>query len=139
MKKAQWLKKPVSFTSLSLHGTSFMNSGKSSVFFTIGESDTLTLSASPADPLNVSFIFLHTPEDKIIFSSGKVYISFFGFKSEHNMFKPITELKIDKNGDEITFSSDDEVILKIKNPAFFSSSSFGIEIDGIGAAGIEVW
>lgn len=139
MKKAQWLKKPVSFTSLSLHGTSFMNSGKSSVFFTIGESATLKLSATLSSPLSVSFVFLHTPEDKIIFSNGKVYISFFGFRSEHNMFKAITELKIDKNGDEIIFSSEDEVVLKIKNPAFFSSSSFGIEIDGTGPAGIEVW
>ena len=139
MKKAQWLKKPESITQLSLHSASFLVAGKASLYFTIGEEGTLSLSAKVEEGERLSFVFLHTPHDKIVFSSKEIKSSFFGLDSIHNVLNPITELKIEKEKDEITFSSSNSVLLSIKNSAFFSSASFGIEIEGEGEAEISVW
>lgn len=138
MNKAHWLKKPDLF-SISLHSASIMNREFSSVFFILGESEKMKLSITPSPGISFSFVFLHTPTDKIVFENNSIKISFFGFESEHNMSKPITRIEIDKNGEEIIFSDGQDMILKIRNSAFFSSSSFGLEIRGEGKAELEVW
>ena len=139
MKKAQWLKKPSSFTSLSLHSAKFVSKGEESLFFTIGGEGSLTLNAEADDTVTVSFVFFHTPSDKIIFTSNEIKSTFFGLESTHNLSNAITELKIDKENDEITFSSSNAVLLKVKNSAFFSSSSFGIVVEGEGDVSVSVW
>lgn len=138
MKKAQWLKKSSNFLKRDLHTVEFINDDKSSVFFTLGESGTIKMTAeSPS--CSISFIFFHTPNDYIVFKDGKIESSFFGLKSIHNMFKPLSELEINKEGEEITFSSQNVELLRIKNEAFFSSSSFGITAEGNGLVKLSVW
>ncbi len=55
------------------------------------------------------------------------------------MFKPLSELEINKEGEEITFSFENTELLRIKNDAFFSSSSFGIRAEGNGLVKLSVW
>lgn len=138
MKKAQWLKKPEKFLKIDLHTVSFMNGTSSRVFFTLGESGTLSLSGKSTYS-SFSFIFFHTPNDYIIFKDNTIESLFFGLESKHNMLISITQIEIIKNGEEITFSSGETELLKIKNSAFFSSASFGIVTEGRGEAEISVW
>ncbi len=139
MKKAQWLKKPARFEEYLLHTAGYINEDRSEVYFTIGETDDITLSYSKDDSVSVSFIFLHTPGDRIIFRDGEVDISFFSFKARHNMHKSIKELKIHKDCPEIVFSADNTEILRINNPAFLSSASFGFYVEGHGGVRLTVW
>lgn len=139
IKKAQWLKRPASFSSISLHSLSYQIEGKTSVFFTIGENDRLTLSYSVSENVDAYFVFFHTPSDYINIKRDKIEFSFFSLKGEHNMYKPLTEIEINKNGEEIEFLSSSTTLFKIKNPAFFSSASFGIKAEGSGAVNISVW
>ncbi len=139
IKKAQWLKKPETFTSLSLHSAKFVSRGEESLFFTLGEEGTLTLSGEAAEGAVVSFVFFHTPSDRIVFSAKEIKSSFFGLESTHNVSNPITELEIEKNGDEITFSTYSTFLLKVKNSAFSSSASFGMVIEGEGEVEVSVW
>lgn len=138
MKKAQWLKKSSNFLKRDLHTVEFINDDKSSVFFTLGESGSIKMMAESSS-CSISFIFFHTPNDHIVFRNGKIESSFFGLESIHNMFKPLSELEINKEGEEITFSSENTELLRIKNESFFSSSSFGITAEGNGLVKLSVW
>lgn len=138
-KKAQWLKKPVKFESVSLHSLSFLNGEQSSVFFTIGECDNITLSYEKEDSVSVSFVFFHTPNDYIVFKEDRIESLFFGLKSKHNMFNSINKLEINKLYDTITFSSNGKFLLKINNPAFLSSASFGLKMENQGRVKINVF
>lgn len=139
IKKAQWLKRPVSFSSVSLHSLSYKIEGKTAVFFTIGENDRLILSYSVSENVDAYFVFFHTPSDYINIKKDKIEFSFFSLKGEHNMCKPLSEIEINKNGEEIEFLSSSTTLFKIKNPAFLSSASFGIKAEGSGTVNISVW
>lgn len=139
MKKAQWLKSPAHLEESMLHSVKYISNGKEEVFFTIGEEGDLKLSAVSEEGVSISYVFFHTPEDRIIFHEGGIDISWRGLKAVHNMFNPITELEISKKGEEIVFSSSGTEILRIKNAAFLSSSSFGIVSEGSGSVTLSVW
>lgn len=139
MNKAQWLKRPHYFKEHMLHTVSYTNTMKTSVFFTIGECDTLKLSYSKDEGVSVAFIFFHTPSDTIVFKGNTIESSFFSLRSIHTMYNCIDELEINKNKEEIVFSSSDVEILKISNPAFLSSASFGFIVEGDGEVRLTVW
>lgn len=139
MKKAQWLKRPSHFDEYMLHTVKYTSEGKEEVFFTIGEEGSLTLIASSEDEAQFSFVFFHTPEDWCIFKGTSIEMSWRGLKSRHNVLNPITELEINKKGETIVFSSSSQEILFMKNPAFFSSSSFGVVTEGNGRVTLSVW
>ena len=138
-KKAQWLKKPSRFDEYMLHTVKYTSGGKEEVFFTIGEEGTLRLSAECGSGVTLSFVFFHTPQDRVVFNGTSVKMYWRGIESIHNVLNPITELEINKKGEEISFSASGSVILRIKNPAFLSSSSFGIVTEGSGGVTLSVW
>ena len=55
------------------------------------------------------------------------------------MFNSINELEINKLYDTITFSSNGKFLLKINNPAFLSSASFGLRMENPGRVKINVF
>ena len=139
MNKAEWLKKPDHFKEHMLHTVSYTNTERTSVFFTIGESGTLKLNYSKDDEVSVAFVFFHTPSDTIVFKGNRIESSFFSLRSIHNMSNSINELEINKNGEEIIFSSSGSEILRISNPAFLSSASFGFIVEEVGGVRLTVW
>ena len=138
-RKAQWLKKPSVFDDYMLHTVKYSSSGKEEVFFTIGEEGEMKLSAEADETVSLSFVFFHTPQDTIVFTGNSIKMSWRGLKAVHNMPNSITELTISKKGGNITFSSGEREILTIENPAFLSSSSFGIVTEGNGRVTLSVW
>ncbi len=139
MRKAQWLKKPQSFDEYMLHTVKYTNSGLSSVFFTIGEEDTVRLSYTGDDSVSCSFVFFHTPHDRIVFTGKKIISSFFGLESEIPVSSEMREMTMEKTGETIVFKSGENEILKIKNPAFLSSASLGFTLEGDGSVTLEAW
>lgn len=139
MKKAQWLKKPAHFDSSLLHSVTYSSSGRDEVFFTVGEEDEIKLSALAAGGVSLSFVFFHTPEDRVVFHEREIKLSWRGLKARTDVLNAITELEISKKGEEIVFSSSGAEILRIKNAAFLSSSSFGIVTEGSGSVTLSVW
>jgi hypothetical protein len=139
MRKAQWLKKPQSFDEYMLHTVKYTNCGKSSVFFTVGETDTVRLSYRKDENVSCSFVFFHTPHDRIVFTPGRIASTFFGLESEMKVPTLTTEITMKKDGETIVFLSGESEILKIKNPAFLSSASIGFTAEGDGGVEIEAW
>ena len=139
MRKAQWLKKPQSFDEYMLHTVKYGNSGRSSVFFTVGETDSVRLSYTADNTVSCSFVFFHTPHDRIVFTPGRITSSFFGLESEMKVSTLTTEITMKKAGETIVFLSGESEILKIKNPAFLSSASIGFTAEGDGGVEIEAW
>ena len=139
MKKAQWLRKPSHFNSFLLHSVTYSSSEKEEVFFTIGEEDDIKMTAEVESGVSLSFVFFHTPMDRIIFHDTEIEMFWRGLEARHNVLNPITELEISKKGEEIVFSSAGTGILRIKNAAFLSSSSFGIVTEGCGSVTLSVW
>ena len=138
-KKAQWLKKPSRFDEYMLHTVKYCSDGRESVFFTIGEEGAIKMEAAVSPSVSLSFVFFHTPQDRIVFRGTSVELSWRGLESTHDVLNPITALEISKKGEEIAFSSSGSEIMRIKNPAFFSSSSFGIVTEGSGEVTLTVW
>lgn len=139
MRKAQWLKKPQSFDEYMLHTVKYSNSGRSSVFFTVGETDSVRLSYTADNTVSCSFVFFHTPHDRIVFTPGRITSSFFGLESEMKVPTLTTEITMKKDEETIVFLSGESEILKIKNPAFLSSASIGFTAEGDGGVEIEAW
>lgn len=139
MKKAQWLRKPAHFDSSLLHTVTYSSCGREEVFFTIGEEEDIRLAAEADEGVSLSFVFFHTPRDRVVFHETSIEMTWRGLEAVHNVLNPITELEISKKGDEIAFSSSGAVILRMKNAAFLSSSSFGIVTEGCGSVTLSVW
>lgn len=139
MKKAQWLRKPAHFDSALLHTVTYSSSAREEVFFTIGEEGEIKLSAEVESGVSLSFVFFHTPQDRVVFHGTEIEMSWRGLEAKHNVLNPITELEISKKGDEIVFSSSGTMILRMKNAAFLSSSSFGIVTEGSGSVTLSLW
>ena len=133
-KKADWINKPERI-SMSLHSLSFHSEGRHCVFFTIGESGSITIEIKKGD---ASFVFLHTHNDAIRFSENGIGIRMFSFSSRI----PIAagrSMRMEKNGEDISFYSDGNMVLSISNKAFLSSASFGAMTDKEGEVGLEVF
>lgn len=139
MKKAQWLRKPAHFDSALLHTVTYFSSAGEEVFFTIGEVGDIKMSAEVESSVSLSFVFFHTSEDRVVFHDTAVDIFWRGLETRHNVLNPITDLEISKKGEEIAFSSSGIEILRIKNAAFLSSSSFGIVTEGSGSVTLSLW
>lgn len=139
MRKAQWLRKPQSFDEYMLHTVKYRNTGKSSVFFTVAETDTVRLSYNAEDAVECSFVLFHTPHDTIVFTPGKIISSFFGLESEFPVPVEMTEITMVKTGETIVFSSGEREILRIRNDAFLSSASVGFRAEGDGIVLLEAW
>ncbi len=139
MKKAMWLHKPQSISSSTLHSAEFTVSDKASIYSTVGEDGELILAADISNGQKMSFVFFHTPNDRIVFTSNEIKSTFFGLYSAYNIPDTLSQLKIVKEKDEIVFSSPSSILLKVKNPSFYSSASFGIIIEGEGKASVSIW
>lgn len=139
MKKAQWLRKPAHLESSLLHSVTYSSSGRSEVFFTIGEEGEIKMEAEAEEGVSLSFVFFHTPQDRVIFHERAVDVFWRGLETRHNVLNPITMLEISKKGELISFSSSGKEILRIKNAAFLSSSSFGFVTEGTGSVTLSIW
>ena len=130
-KKATWVRRPSSYFTTDLHSFSWKEESESSVFWTIGCEGEISLSYSADPDVSVRFVFLHTPSDYISFSPDHVTSSFFSLSSSFP-FSISTTMKMVKDGDKISFYTGEELVLKIENPAFQGSASFGFTIKGEG-------
>lgn len=137
-KKALWVKRPKNYINIDLHSFSWIENGKSSVFWTLGEEGDISLSIIHSSSVQAEFILLHTPSDYVKFSCDGIYSSFFGLDS----FIPSSSfdsIVLKKTGTTLSFYSKDVLIYKIENPAFLGSASFGINTSGNGEVSIRVF
>ena len=137
-KKALWVKRPKSYITIDLHSFSWTEDGESSVFWTIGEEGEFELKAQYDDSVSLDYVLLHTPSDYVKFSKDGIYSSFFSLSS----FIPspsFSSIRFKKEETVISFYSGEELIYKIKNPAFLGSASFGFEIKGKGKVNLKVF
>ncbi len=138
MHKAIWLRKPGHFDEMLLHTVKYRNSGKTEVFFILGESGKATLSFSSSSA-SVSFVFLHTPSDTFVISGSTMVFSFFTLEGRSTLSRAIEELTVIKNGEEVVFLEREEEIMRLRNSAFLSSVSFGFRVEGEGEVVLSVW
>ena len=108
------------------------------MYWTIGEEGTLSLSFEKDDEVQLSFVLLHTPSDFIRFSQDGIHYSFFGLDSFIPCHIP-SAIRMEKKGDVISFYSSSLLLMKMENPAFLGSASFGFEIKGKGKVNLKVF
>ena len=137
-KKAFWLKRPKKYIETTLHSFSWNEEGSSSVYWTIGEEGTLSLSFEKDDEVQISFVLLHTPSDFIRFSQDGIHYSFFGLDSFIPFHMP-SAIRMEKKGDVISFYSSSILLMKMENPAFLGSASFGFEMEGKGKVSLSIY
>ncbi len=134
-KKADWNHK-VKFKEISLHSFRWDNKEKTYVFFTIGENEEISLSYK-TDKAKCSFMLLHTPNDYIIFSDA-IRLSLFG--SDATISKGIgNTIRLKKEGENLEFYADDELILKTANKAFSLSTTLAFIAEDEGDIYLEVF
>lgn len=134
-KKAVWLLKPEKIKA-TLHSLSFRSETAHSVFFILGESGMMSLCCRTELPY--AFVLMHTPSDTIIFGKERTVISFDGVRTELPSAME-GEIKLEKNGKMLSFSSGGRNILSIEKDAFLSSASFGLAVKGEGSVSLEVF
>lgn len=120
IKKVDWINKPESVKERA-HSLKFHVKERTAVLYTLEESGELKLIKHNDI---VSFLMLHTKEDRIIFNKESADIKMFSLSATVK-FNTFDTLTVKKDGSIITFNDD----LKIENPAFFSSASFGFLIE----------
>ena len=135
--KATWLKHPRPIVT-TLH--SFLYEGTESLFvmFTLGEEGEMKLVAISEKEAISEFIFLHTPNDYLVFNksgiSGKLFTVDIDIKKDID-----SSIILKKNKERLTFISDDKELISIANPAFLGSASFGVRAKGNGKTYIEIF
>ena len=137
-KKAIWVKRPKTYITIDLHSFSWDVDDSSSVFWTIGEVGVIDLRAVYDDSVSLDFVLLHTPNDYVRFTKFGIYSSFFGFSSYIPSYS-LNSLLLKKEGSSLSFYNDDKLLLKIENPAFLGSASFGFEVKGKGKVKLSVF
>lgn len=137
-KKAFWVKRPKSFIKIDLHSFSWTeNEDNSSVYWTLGEEGFVRLEVE-SEGADWDFVMLHTPSDYLRFSKNEIISSFFSLNSSLPFQQP-RSLTMEKNGSSVSFLSDEELVIKIENPAFLGSASFGIVAKGKGKIKVSVF
>ena len=136
-KKADWYRKP-RFDEISLHSYKWANSGKSTVFFTLGENESCMLRYQCSDDVYASFSLFHTPSDTIEFSKSGIRAELFGADLRINAsIGNMIELR--KEGAKLSFYSDGRMILSTENPVFIPSTSIAFTAEGCGDVYLEVF
>lgn len=135
--KAIWLRHPKHVLT-TLHSYTYEGKDDLCVMFTLGESGEMSLFTKCEKDAKAKMVFLHTPNDYLIFSNGIIEGKLFEVEYRiHSSFDSRISLK--KEGMKLSFISDGKVVLEISNPAFMGSASFGVISEGIGKTYIEIF
>lgn len=121
IRKIDWINRPNKIR-VSSKSLTFLSEKKSTALHTTTEKEKLCLHYEGS---RVSFIMLHTMHDRIIFSEGRIEVSFSGFSYSFPADFDST-LIVEKDGERISFFSKDREILTLTHPAFKESASFGM-------------
>ena len=124
IKKTDWIECPER-VKVRAHSLTFKASKRCAVLYTLDKEGSLKLIRHND---TVSFLMLHTKEDRIIISKERMDIKFFSLKESINR-KVGDVLVIEKKGERISFNGEDENIFEIENSAFLCSASFGFLIE----------
>lgn len=135
VKGADWIGRP-EIERISLHTIEFISETKHSVFFTLGEEGSLSLSLQ--SEAEAAFALCHTPSDYIIFRKDRTITSFRGIRTE-TASGPGQTLKAAKEGKEISFTGDDGFSFRVSSDAFTGSASIGVVTEGKGKVRLEVF
>ncbi len=136
-KKTDWYRKP-RFDEITLHSYKWMNNGKSIAFFTLGETENCRLHYECSDGINASFSLFHTPSDTIEFSRSGIRAKLFGADMKINTTIG-NRIELRKEGEKLSFYTDDGLILSTENPVFTLSASIAFTAEGSGSVYLEVF
>ncbi len=136
-KKAIWLRYPKNLE-ITLHSYTYSSETEGFVLFTIAEDDKIELTLNSDESADASFVLFHTPSDTVEFRKDGIYTSFFGLESFHSLPRP-KKITLIKEKESLSFYSEEKLILRLKNPAFALSASFGARTRGKGKVYIEVF
>ncbi len=125
IKKIDWINKPEKVR-VSAHSLSFKAERRCAALYTLEEEGKLALIRHNSE--TVSFLMLHTKNDRIIFRKDHADMKFSSL-SEWIYLSIPDEIRVRKEGKKIVFSSATSALLTLENDAFFSSASFGFLIE----------
>lgn len=124
IKKTDWINRPES-VKVRAHSLTFRSERRCAALYSLEEVGELRLVRHNK---SVSFLMLHTKRDRIIFKEDHIDMKL--WSSECRMsIESDNELIIKKENECVSFFSGDKCLLKISNPAFTSSASFGFLIE----------
>lgn len=135
-KKAQWLSKGEDIKK-TLHTLSYRGTGSNSVFFTLGETETLTFSVET--DMGYAFLFLHTDREYIAIKEDCISVRTLKHHFVLPLDEPVTLLRCVKEGPEIRFFSAEREILRAEDEAYRGSCSVGLLTEGCSKAVLEVF
>ena len=137
--KATWLKHPKHVIT-TLHSYSYEGKDELCVMFTLGEEGKIKLLIKNEGDVTSNFLFLHTPNDYILFSKSGIKGKLFTLELsiEKNIGNTIV---LEKSGQRLKFIDveNDNDLITISNQAFQGSASFGALSSGKGKTYIEVF
>ncbi len=125
IKKVDWINKPEK-VKVTAHSLTFITEKRCALLYTLEKDGELKLVRHNG---NVSFLMLHTKNDRIILERESVDIRMFSLNSTITLSVP-DEISVRKTGDTIAFSASGSVLIRLSNPAFLDSASFGFLIEG---------
>lgn len=124
IKKTDWIGRPEQ-VKVRAHSLSFKTAKRCAALYTLEENEELRLIRHNK---SVSFLMLHTKEDRIIFKDDFIDLKFFSLRE--TITKSTGDvLLIEKRGKSISFSTEGGKLMEIENEAFTSSASFGFLIE----------
>lgn len=135
-KKAQWLSKADNIQK-TLHTLSYQGNGTNTVLFTIGEEESLTLSADT--DMDYAFIFLHTDREYIAIKHDRISVRTLKHQLSIPLDEPVKVLRCVKEGPQLTFLSGERELLVTRNEAYRGSASIGLMTEGCSKAVLEVF
>ena len=135
--KATWIRHPRPIVT-TLHSFSYEGKESLCVMFTLGEEGEFKLSAKADGEKSFDFLFLHTPNDYLIFDKKGIHGKLFTVDIDIPM-EIESNIILKKEKEKLVFYDSNKQLIAISNPAFLGSASFGLEAKGNGKIYIEVF